>query len=418
MSTTPTAFFTLNHHRPNMANTTAGNVIKKRPHTYNSTERAALSTGIDDMLDAKDALEREKKSANADFKARGEEIEEKLQILRLNKRQGYEVREHECAVIREIATKTVNYVDVKSGEIISQEPFTKDDWDIVMGQSQLGMFNVDAPDENEIRGRVLHPNYDDEGNPIAGPDTDRYNNTYPSSPYKHLSPPKDVDFAPALPSTDVADFIATLSEEARAKYHEIIASFEHYTVAELETCVAAYKNPPVELAEGSDEQKVQAIIIDNLNKRILALLRDEDGDAPTDNGVQSEKPVLYPNHNELGETIPGPETDLYNEALTVAQENDETITARLDAMSQEEIKAKLAQYDQYDQDGHSAVSFYAAALRGAIVPSDAEQNRAADDGPEADDDSDDDQDGAEPTEGDDKPQKPKPTPKRPANRKK
>lgn len=400
--------------------TPEGNVIKKRPHTYSPSELAAISDGIADTLDAGDALAREKDIFNKDVKRREKELDDKLQTLRNNKKQGYEIREYECSVIRVPDTKTVQFIDVISGEIIATAPMTNEDWEVVFKGSQRGLFDVERPDENVLRaeadaahGPAIFPDYDPEnGHVIAGPATDAYNRRYPNSPYKHLT---EAEFAPALPSTVVADFIATLSEEAQAKFHEIIASFAHYTVAELETCVAAYQSPPVPLAEGSDEQKVQNIILDYLNTRILALLHKENSepaaDLPTDNGVQSEKPVLYPNHDEMGDIIPGPETDLYNEAVTVAQETDEQIQARLDSMSQDEIKAKLAQYDQYDQalSPMTAISFYAAALRGAVSTND---NHAADDGPEARDDD------SEPQGDDSKPKKPKTTPKRPANRKK
>lgn len=149
-------------------------VIKKQPHTYTKDERLEIGSRIAETLDQLDQLEIERKAAADKFKGLIGDGEGKLKKLRLNHSQGFEMREHECYVVRNTSTQMVEFVDVESGEIIDSRPFTTDDWAEVHKASQLALDleDSDAPDENEIRAKATPDLFTADDAPAGEPTTE------------------------------------------------------------------------------------------------------------------------------------------------------------------------------------------------------------------------------------------------------
>lgn len=159
-----------------------GTVIRQKAHRYTITEQLGIGSKIAETMDDIDRIEREKKIEMDGFKKTLGEAESKLYQLRINNRQGFELRDFECFEQRNVETGQVEFVDVETGEIIDSRPFTSADW-----QKQLDLFEG-GPDEAELRTRAnekmqqaqeaetpLSPDVDSQGNMIPGPNTDAFN---------------------------------------------------------------------------------------------------------------------------------------------------------------------------------------------------------------------------------------------------
>jgi len=184
---------------------------KQKPYFLSDDERLDVGSQIAEALDKTDALQAEKESFAANHKAKEKDLAQHLDKLRKLHRDGFELRDYKCNIVRNSDTHTVDFVIAegdKAGEIIDQRPWNQDDWNAHLSESQLGIpfdsaGNPDAPDENDLRAQAsltnepaLTPDVDELGNVVAGADTDAYNMAHKDSPYQHLS--EFIDFAPAI----------------------------------------------------------------------------------------------------------------------------------------------------------------------------------------------------------------------------
>jgi hypothetical protein len=207
-------------------------VKKSRPHTYTAEERLALGSKIADTLDEQEQIARDKKRAVAEYKVLEEEVDNKLKNLRENHKKGYEIREFECYEMRDVETKTVNYVAM-DGTIIDSRPFTSADWDVIMGKAQIGLFPEDdgfGPDEDEIRA-------------------------YAAQQEKANTP---VDFEPAAITVSLPNWDA----ESQAQYNNLCATTVGMSLEDLEATLENVNSP----APFKDEK--EATVYDEFRKHL------------------------------------------------------------------------------------------------------------------------------------------------------
>lgn len=101
-------------------------VMKQGYYKFTDEEKLAIAAEITKEATIEENLEAEKKSAQAKFKSRIEDCQEKQRSLRYKFEAGGEYREYPCETIFNYATAEKLYT--YNGEILGREPMTKADW--------------------------------------------------------------------------------------------------------------------------------------------------------------------------------------------------------------------------------------------------------------------------------------------------
>lgn len=201
-----------------MATNQQQTTVLELPHTLTSEEKLGQQNQIMQHLDSRADLDDELTAATARFKRdkadidkRVKEVDKTINKLRGEIKVGVEMRKYKCNIIRDRDAREVRYVVIdghRAGDVVKTHEFTQEDWDAVLDDSQGDLFadeDTEGGEPADLRSKAsltdegpVQPNEDENGNVVAGPDTDRYNQENPGdTTYQHLS--GDADFKPVIP---------------------------------------------------------------------------------------------------------------------------------------------------------------------------------------------------------------------------